>query len=105
MTSIAAVLSHLAGWRLLADLFLLAFCGGVFSVPLYAIVQERAAPNERARMIAANNVLNAAFMVAGSAVAAGLAAWGMGAPAMLRLLAALNLPVAVGIVVRQWRAL
>lgn len=99
VTSIAAVLAHLAGWRLLADLFLLAFCGGVFSVPLYAIVQERAPPAARARTIAANNVLNAAFMVLGSGVAAGLAAWGMGAPSMLRWLAVVNLPVAVAIVV------
>ena len=103
-TSIAAVLASLAGWRMLGDLFALAFCGGVFSVPLYAIVQARAAPDERARMIAANNVLNAGFMVAGSAVAAGLAAWGLGAPAMLRLLAGLNLPVAVALAVGQWRS-
>jgi acyl-[acyl-carrier-protein]-phospholipid O-acyltransferase/long-chain-fatty-acid--[acyl-carrier-protein] ligase len=104
VTSIAAVLASLAGWRMLGDLFALAFCGGVFSVPLYAIVQARAAPDERARMIAANNVLNAGFMVAGSAVAAGLAAWGLGAPAMLRLLAGLNLPVAVALAVGQWRS-
>jgi acyl-[acyl-carrier-protein]-phospholipid O-acyltransferase/long-chain-fatty-acid--[acyl-carrier-protein] ligase len=103
VTSIASVLTHIAGWRLLGDLFLLAFCGGVFSVPLYAIIQERSAPAERARMIAANNVLNAAFMVVGSAVAAGLAAWGMGAPEMLRWLAVLNLPVAIGIVLVQRR--
>jgi acyl-[acyl-carrier-protein]-phospholipid O-acyltransferase/long-chain-fatty-acid--[acyl-carrier-protein] ligase len=104
VTSIPAVLASLAGWRMLGDLFLLAFCGGVFSVPLYAIVQARAAPDERARMIAANNVLNAGFMVVGSAVAAGLAAWGLGAPALLRLLAVLNLPVAVTVGVGQWRA-
>jgi acyl-[acyl-carrier-protein]-phospholipid O-acyltransferase/long-chain-fatty-acid--[acyl-carrier-protein] ligase len=99
VSSIPAVLASLAGWRLLGDLFGLAFCGGVFSVPLYAIVQARAAPAERARMIAANNVMNAGFMVVGSVVAAGLAAWGLGAPAMLRLLAGLNLPVAVAIAV------
>ena len=104
VTNIAAVLASLAGWRMLGDLFALAFCGGVFSVPLYAIVQARAAPNERARMIAANNVLNAGFMVAGSAVAAGLAAWGLDAPVMLRLLAVLNLPVAVAFSVERWRS-
>ncbi len=104
VTSIAAVPASLAGWRMLGDLFGLAFCGGVFSVPLYAIVQARAAPDERAQMIAANNVLNAGFMVAGSAVAAGLAAWGVGAPAMLRLLAGVNLPVAMAFAVGRWRA-
>jgi hypothetical protein len=94
----------MAGWRMLGDLFALAFCGGVFSVPLYAIVQARAAPDERARMIAANNVLNAAFMVVGSAVAAGLAAWGLGAPALLRLLAVVNVPVAVAFTIGRWRS-
>jgi len=104
VTSIRAVLASLAGWRMLGDLFALAFCGGVFSVPLYAIVQARAAPDERARMIAANNVLNAGFMVAGSAVAGALAVWGMGAPAILRLLAGLNVPVAVAFAVGRWRS-
>ena len=104
VTSIRAVLASLAGWRMLGDLFALAFCGGVFSVPLYALVQARAAPDERARMIAANNVLNAGFMVAGSAVAGALAAWGMGAPAILRLLAGLNVPVAVAFAVGRWRS-
>ena len=104
VTSIRAVLASLAGWRMLGDLFALAFCGGVFSVPLYALVQARAAPDERARMIAANNVLNAGFMVAGSAVAGALAVWGMGAPAILRLLAGLNVPVAVAFAVGRWRS-
>jgi hypothetical protein len=50
-------------------------------------------------MIAANNELNAGFMVA-----AGLAAWGLGAPAPLRLLAVVNVPVAVAFVIGRWRS-
>ena len=38
------VLAAPVGWRILADLFLLALCGGVYSVSLYAFLQERAAP-------------------------------------------------------------
>lgn len=75
--------------RVLADLFLLASCGGAFSVPLYAFVQHRAAAGSRARMIAAGNVLNAAFMVAASLVAMALAP--AGPPAILALVAAANL--------------
>ena len=63
----AAALTSFAGWRMIVDLFLLAACGGVFSVPLYAIIQDAAAPSERSRMIAANNIMNALFMVAGAA--------------------------------------
>ena len=82
-----AALSSFAGWRMIVDLFLLAACGGVFSVPLYAIIQDAAAPSERSRMIAANNIMNALFMVAGAAAAAALAALGLrraGGPAHRR---------------------
>jgi acyl-[acyl-carrier-protein]-phospholipid O-acyltransferase/long-chain-fatty-acid--[acyl-carrier-protein] ligase len=94
----AASLDSFAGWRMLADLFLLAGCGGMFSVPLYAIIQDRAAPSERARMVAANNIMNALLMVAGAGAAAGLAAAGLRAPAVLRIAALANLLVAVWIV-------
>ena len=77
----ADAVSSFAGWRMIVNLFLLAACGGVFSVPLYAIIQDAAAPSERSRMIAANNIMNALFMVAGAAAAAALAAVGLRAPA------------------------
>jgi MFS family permease len=93
-TAVAA-LSTLAGWRMIVDLFLLAACGGLFSVPLYAIIQDRAVPAERARMVAANNVMNALFMVAGAAATAGAAAIGWEAPRFLHAAAAVNLLVAL----------
>ncbi len=92
----AAPFTAYATWpmaHVLADLFALAACGGAFSVSLYAFVQHRAVAGTRARMIAAGNVLNAAFMVAASGVAMGLAAVGAGAPAILGLGAAANLAV------------
>jgi MFS family permease len=91
LTSVAAILVSAWGWRILLDLVLLAACGGFYSVPLYAEIQRRAAPDWRARMVAANNVLNAAFMVAGAVIAAGLAAAGVAAPQILTLTAAVNL--------------
>jgi acyl-[acyl-carrier-protein]-phospholipid O-acyltransferase/long-chain-fatty-acid--[acyl-carrier-protein] ligase len=94
----AAALRSFSGWRMVADLALLAVCGGMFSVPLYAIIQDAAAPSERARMVAANNIMNALFMVAGSVAAAVLAAVGLRAPAVLHLAALANLLVAVWIV-------
>jgi acyl-[acyl-carrier-protein]-phospholipid O-acyltransferase / long-chain-fatty-acid--[acyl-carrier-protein] ligase len=94
----AVALSSFAGWRMIVDLFLLAACGGLFSVPLYAIIQGRAAVSERSRMIAANNIMNALFMVAGAAAAAALAALGLAAPAVLRIAAVANLVVAMWIV-------
>ncbi len=51
-------------WRVLVDLSLIGIFGGFFIVPLYALLQQRAAPDERARVISANNIFNALFMVA-----------------------------------------
>ncbi|HXT78975.1 MAG TPA: MFS transporter [Acetobacteraceae bacterium] len=92
--TVATVLGSLKGWRMMIDLFLLAACGGIFSVPLYAIIQDRSAASERSRMIAANNIMNALFMVAGAAAAAGLAAAGLDAPRVLHVAAVANLAVA-----------
>ena len=41
LTDVAAILGSPTGWRMLVDLLLLSVCGGLYSVPLYAIVQER----------------------------------------------------------------
>lgn len=49
--------------RVLIDLLGIGVFGGFFIVPLYAYVQQRTAPDRRARIIAANNILNALFMV------------------------------------------
>jgi MFS family permease len=51
------------GWRVLADLTVLAIAGGIFSVPLYGILQTATAAGGRARAIAANNIVNSAFQV------------------------------------------
>ena len=90
----ADVLAGGTGWRLLIDLVLLAACGGLFSVPLYALLQERSPPSHRARMVAANNVVNAIAIVIGAVVVAGLAAAGWRAPDILLLAAGLTLLVA-----------
>ena len=98
LADVGVVVRSLAGWRMVVDLFLLAACGGVFSVPLYAIIQDTAAAIERSRMIAANNIMNALFMVTGAGIAAALAAWGVDAPGVLRVASVANLVVVVSIV-------
>jgi MFS family permease len=52
--------------RILVDLVAMGIFGGLYSVPLYALIQRYSAPEVRSRIIAANNVLNALFMVVGS---------------------------------------
>ncbi|KOO03623.1 MFS transporter [Vibrio nereis] len=64
-------IQHQPHWRLMFDLFMVGVSGGIFIVPLYAYIQSRAKAEQRARTIAANNIMNALFMVisAGFAIA------------------------------------
>lgn len=95
MLDIAGFLAQPRGLWATAGIVLLAISGGVFTVPLYTLLQGRSAPDARARVVAANNVMNAVFMVIGSAALAGLAGAGVTAPQLLWVLAGVNLLVAV----------
>ena len=95
MAGVAEFLSAPGHWRVMADLFLLAMFGGFYSVPLYALIQSRCEPSHRARIIAANNILNALFMVAASIMAAVLLHAGLTLPQLFLLTAILNALVAI----------
>ncbi|HJS38403.1 MAG TPA: MFS transporter [Burkholderiales bacterium] len=82
-------------WRMLIDLFLIGLFGGFYIVPLYALVQTRSDPAHRSRIIAGNNILNAAFIVAAAAIAIGLFAAGLSIPQLILVTALLNAAVAV----------
>jgi 1-acyl-sn-glycerol-3-phosphate acyltransferase len=69
---VAQFLAQPAHWRVLADLALLSLFAGLYSVPMYALIQLRSQPTHRARIIAANNILNALFMIASSVIAGAL---------------------------------
>src|SRR3990167_3420589 len=51
------------GWRIVIDLLCMSICGGLYIVPLYAILQQRSETNHCARVMAGNNVINALFVV------------------------------------------
>ncbi len=61
--SIPAVLQLHGAYRIMADLLFIGVFGGLYIVPLYALVQERSNPNQVSRIIAGNNIINALFMV------------------------------------------
>jgi hypothetical protein len=82
-------------WRMLADLLLIGIFGGFYIVPLYALIQTRSDPAHRSRIIAGNNILNAAFIVAAAAMAIGLFAAGLSIPQLILVTALLNAAVAV----------
>jgi hypothetical protein len=78
-----------AGWRILADLFALAVAGGIFSVPLYGVLQTESPAGSRASAIAANNIINSAFQVGGVLLIGAALSHGLDVPAAL-LVAALT---------------
>jgi 1-acyl-sn-glycerol-3-phosphate acyltransferase len=80
--------------RLMIDLFMLSLSAGLYSVPMYALIQMRAPASHRARIIAANNILNAAFMIASSLIAGALLAFGVSIPAVLLITGIANAIVA-----------
>ncbi|SDY56680.1 acyl-[ACP]--phospholipid O-acyltransferase [Nitrosomonas sp. Nm33] len=59
-----AFLASFAHWRILLDLLAIAICGGIYVVPLYALVQRCSEASHRSRIIAGNNIMNALFIVA-----------------------------------------
>ena len=82
-----------AHWRVMADLALLAFSAGLYSVPMYALIQLRAQPSHRARIIAANNILNALFMIVSSLLAGAMLGAGFSIPQVFGATALLNIMV------------
>jgi 1-acyl-sn-glycerol-3-phosphate acyltransferase len=92
----AEFLADPAGLRVIFDLAMLGLFGGFYIVPLYAIVQSRSEPTQRSRIIAANNILNALFMVGAALLAiALLKGAGLSIPMLFLVMAGLNVAGAV----------
>jgi acyl-[acyl-carrier-protein]-phospholipid O-acyltransferase/long-chain-fatty-acid--[acyl-carrier-protein] ligase len=96
-----AVLGTGTGLALLAALCGLAVAGGLFIVPSFAAVQAWAPPDARARVIAAVNVMNAAYMVAAGAIVAAVQYAGVGPPLLFAVLGMLSLAMIL-YVMRAW---
>jgi len=83
-------------WRVVFDLFMLSVSGGLYSVPLYALIQERADESHRSRIIAANNIMNAIFMVTSAVLAIALIKFaGFDVPKLILTIGILNALVAL----------
>ncbi len=95
IVSLAEFARHSLCWRLAFDMFMLAACGGIFIVPLYAMLQHRADPSETARIIAGNNIVNALFMVAAALVVVMALAFNLTIPQIFLLTALINLLVGI----------
>jgi MFS family permease len=89
-TGLGSLLGEWAFWRILFDLLAIGVFGGFYIVPLYALVQNRSDPANRARIIAGNNILNALFMVLAAGMAAGLLSMGLRLETLFLITAILN---------------
>ena len=93
-----------ANWRVIGDLLGVSICGGIFAVPLYAMMQTLSDEQERSQVVAGNNILNAVFMVAGSLLAGMILDAGYTVPDLFLTIAVANLLV-VFYMQRLWREL
>jgi hypothetical protein len=91
----AAFLHHAGSWRLLSDAGLIGLFGGIFIVPLYALMQQRSRPEVVSRVISANNILNALFMVAAALFGAVALRNGLTIPQLFIVVAVMNAAIAV----------
>ena len=85
--------SGLPAWLILLSLLMLSVFSGIYIVPLYAIMQHRSDEKYLSRIIAANNVLNALFMVIASIYGVGVFAAGFGVIELLLSVGIINIPV------------
>ncbi|MDH3413460.1 MAG: MFS transporter [Gammaproteobacteria bacterium] len=92
---IGAFLNQSGSFRIIADLTLIALFGGFYSVPLYALVQQRTREENRARVIAGNNILNALFMVVSALCAIAMLNLSVTIPNLFLSVALLNVAVAI----------
>jgi len=92
ITTFLGSFSHI---RICFDLLGIAVCGGIYIVPLYAIMQDKAAPKHRSRVIAANNITNSIFIVTGALIAALMLKSGLSVRAVFLSLALGNAIVSI----------
>lgn len=92
--TLSGFVQQAAHWRVMADLALLSLFAGLYSVPMYALIQMRAQPTHRARIIAANNILNALFMIVSAVAVGALLKAGFTIPEVFLVTALLNAVVA-----------
>ncbi len=88
-------LSSPGSLRVLFDLVMIGVFGGLYCVPLYALMQTRSDASHRSRTIAANNIMNAAFMVVAALLAIALLSFGLSVPQIFLITAVVNAFVAI----------
>ena len=91
----------LSCWRLLADIALIGVFAGLYIVPLYSLIQTRSEKSHQSRVIAANNIINAFFMVISAVFSVLLFNNSLDIPKLFLTTALLNVLVMIYLCFRQ----
>lgn len=94
-------MAHISHWRLLADIGLIGMFGGFYIVPLYVLIQTRVDKKVQSRVIAANNIMNAFFMVVSAGFSILVFSHGYSIAQLFLITAILNFLVAGYLCLRQ----
>lgn len=95
LLSLKGFLQDFSGWRVVIDLGLIAACGGLYIVPLNALLQKLSSDQHRARNVASANVMNALFMVVSAIATLVMLKLGLTVPQVFLVIAVINAGVAV----------
>ncbi len=95
LQDISTFLQQWQSWHIVLDIFLIGMFGGFYIVPLNAYIQQTVDPKELSRIIAANNIFNALFMVGSALFAVVLLNFGLTIPQLFLVAAVLNALVAL----------
>lgn len=80
LIGVSEFISHASNWRIIFDVFMVAFFGGLYVVPLSAIIQDRTPEATRARIMAGSSIIDSLFMVVSAVVSAVLIGMGWTIP-------------------------
>ncbi len=93
--TLSSFLSAGQNWRVIIDMLLIALCGGLFNVPLNAMIQHRVKDEDRPRVMAGSAIVNALFVVTSVLITTVLLATGFSIPDIFLSLAIANFVIAV----------
>ena len=101
LMGIQSFMTQHAHWRVMVDLLLLSLFVGIYSVPMYALIQQQSHHSECARIIAANNIMNALFMIASSLIAGAMLGAGSMIPEVMCWTGVANAVVTLGVFIAE----
>lgn len=88
-------LSSIKGVLVCVSVLMVAIAGGIYIVPLYALLQVRSKRQYRSRVIATNNIMNAVYIVIASIISMAMLAIGVSVSSLLFVMTLVNLFTAI----------